>query len=144
MLKPPVSNGTANGVSAVPDVTTEDKALPSPATNSDAVNSNASTANGGASAATATKNKRKKTGAHIVKVEGEDSNTALDCVAENVTGLAASAEVSGDADGLEAENEDEAQVKEALSRPPPVNSEHLPLPWKGRLGYVCLPQVHLI
>lgn len=35
----------------------------------------------------------------------------------------------------EAENEEE--VEEALSRPPPVNSDFLPLPWKGRLGYVC-------
>ncbi|SPQ24944.1 95927458-f189-4cf2-a718-2fdf0e9cdb0c [Thermothielavioides terrestris] len=24
------------------------------------------------------------------------------------------------------------------SRPPPVNSDYLPLPWKGRLGYACL------
>ena len=41
----------------------------------------------------------------------------------------------------EAEDEeevDEEEVKEALSRPPPVNSEYLPLPWKGRLGYACL------
>ena len=39
----------------------------------------------------------------------------------------------------EADNEeitDGEEVKEALSRPPPVNSDYLPLPWKGRLGYV--------
>jgi len=30
----------------------------------------------------------------------------------------------------------EAEITQALSRPPPVNSEYLPLPWKGRLGYV--------
>ncbi|KAF2686964.1 UV-endonuclease UvdE [Lentithecium fluviatile CBS 122367] len=36
------------------------------------------------------------------------------------------------------ENEDEEDVKEALSRSPPVNSDYLPLPWKGRLGYACL------
>lgn len=30
------------------------------------------------------------------------------------------------------------EVKEALERPPPVNSDYLPLPWKGRLGYACL------
>jgi UV DNA damage endonuclease len=35
------------------------------------------------------------------------------------------------------EDADEEEVMEALSRPPPVNSEVLPLPWKGRLGYVC-------
>lgn len=28
------------------------------------------------------------------------------------------------------------ELKEALGRPPPVNSGYLPLPWKGRLGYV--------
>jgi len=39
-------------------------------------------------------------------------------------------------EGDEEANEDE--VREALSRPPPVNSSYLPLPWKGRLGYACL------
>lgn len=39
-----------------------------------------------------------------------------------------------EADGDEEANEEE--IKEALSRPPPVNSDYLPLPWKGRLGYV--------
>ena len=41
----------------------------------------------------------------------------------------------------EAEGEEEAgeeEVTVALSRPPPVNSDYLPLPWKGRLGYACL------
>lgn len=28
------------------------------------------------------------------------------------------------------------ELQEALGRPPPVNSAYLPLPWKGRLGYV--------
>ena len=39
----------------------------------------------------------------------------------------------------EAEGEEEAdeeEIKEAMLRPPPVNSDYLPLPWKGRLGYV--------
>lgn len=31
----------------------------------------------------------------------------------------------------------EEEVKEASSRPPAVNSGYLPLPWIGRLGYVC-------
>lgn len=39
-----------------------------------------------------------------------------------------------EADGEE--EADEEEIKEALSRPPPVNSDYLPLPWKGRLGYV--------
>ncbi|KIY01234.1 uncharacterized protein Z520_02786 [Fonsecaea multimorphosa CBS 102226] len=41
-----------------------------------------------------------------------------------------------EADGDEEANPEE--LKEALSRPPPVNSSYLPLPWKGRLGYACL------
>jgi UV DNA damage endonuclease len=142
ILKAPVSNGAASEGSAS---ATEDKGLPSPATNGDAISSNAHVAKGAASAATAPKNKRKKAGATHVQVEDEDSNIgAVNGAAKNVTGPAANAGVAGDpedADGLEAENEDEAEVKEALSRPPPVNSEYLPLPWKGRLGYVCVLQV---
>lgn len=41
----------------------------------------------------------------------------------------------------EAEGDDDAdpeELKEALSRPPPVHSSYLPLPWKGRIGYACL------
>ena len=41
--------------------------------------------------------------------------------------------------GPEAEGDEEAgeeEITEALARPPPVNSEYLPLPWKRRLGYV--------
>jgi len=41
-----------------------------------------------------------------------------------------------EADGEEEAGEEE--VKEASLRPRPVNSEYLPLPWKGRLGYACL------
>lgn len=42
----------------------------------------------------------------------------------------------------EADQDDEAadpeELKEAMMRPPAVNSPYLPLPWKGRLGYCCL------
>ncbi|KAK7544591.1 UV damage endonuclease uvsE [Phyllosticta citribraziliensis] len=41
-----------------------------------------------------------------------------------------------EADGEEEVGEEE--LKAAVSRPPPVNSDYLPLPWKGRLGYACL------
>ncbi|KAI4193593.1 MAG: hypothetical protein LQ346_003872 [Caloplaca aetnensis] len=42
-----------------------------------------------------------------------------------------------EADGVE--EADEEEIKEALSRAPPINSDYLPLPWKGRkLGYACL------
>lgn len=37
-------------------------------------------------------------------------------------------------DVAEAEEEDTAE--RGANRPPPVNSDTLPLPWKGRLGYV--------
>ena len=37
------------------------------------------------------------------------------------------------------EEADEEEIQAALSRPPPVNSDYLPLPWKGRLGYVGAP-----
>lgn len=50
-------------------------------------------------------------------------------------------ETNGEAYDPEGEGEEEAdeeEVKEALSRPPPVNSNYLPLPWNGRLGYACL------
>ncbi|KAI6859009.1 UV-damage [Hortaea werneckii] len=45
--------------------------------------------------------------------------------------------VDPEAEGEE-EIPDEEEVKEALARPPPVNSDYLPLPWSGRLGYACL------
>lgn len=32
----------------------------------------------------------------------------------------------------------EEDLKDAFSRPPAVNSSYLPLPWKGRLGYVSI------
>ena len=41
------------------------------------------------------------------------------------------------------EEADEGEIQAALSRPPPVNSEILPLPWKGRLGYVNLRNANL-
>jgi UV DNA damage endonuclease len=34
------------------------------------------------------------------------------------------------------EAEDSSAAKKEGARPPPVNSDYLPLPWKGRLGYV--------
>lgn len=37
------------------------------------------------------------------------------------------------------EPEDVSDLKAEGSRPPPVNSDYLPLPWKGRLGYVSCP-----
>ena len=41
-----------------------------------------------------------------------------------------------DPDNDALEEADEEEIQAALSRPPPVNSNYLPLPWKGRIGYV--------
>ena len=43
-----------------------------------------------------------------------------------------------DPEADEEEDADPEEISAALSRPPPVNSSYLPLPWKGRLGYACL------
>ncbi|CAG8959668.1 hypothetical protein HYFRA_00001572 [Hymenoscyphus fraxineus] len=44
-----------------------------------------------------------------------------------------------DPDGDEMGPIEEVDVlKKEAGRPPPVNSDYLPLPWKGRLGYACL------
>ncbi|QSZ35128.1 hypothetical protein DSL72_007993 [Monilinia vaccinii-corymbosi] len=38
----------------------------------------------------------------------------------------------------EGQAEDADAIKLEARRPPPINSDYLPLPWKGRLGYACL------
>lgn len=45
------------------------------------------------------------------------------------------ADPEAEGDEEEADPED---IKAASLRPKPVNSDYLPLPWKGRLGYACL------
>ncbi|KAF1852196.1 UV-endonuclease UvdE [Cucurbitaria berberidis CBS 394.84] len=129
---------TTSGISAASDATTEKK-TPSTGTNGEVISSTARDANGAASATLASRKKAKKAGAQHVKIEvGESNIGAVNGVKENVTGPVAVVDASGDASALDAENEDEIEGKETLSRPPPVNSEYLPLPWKGRLGYACL------
>lgn len=71
------------------------------------------------------KSRGKKASVTKIKIEPEESK-----VSKQPASMADDPEA---ADGLE---EDETEFKEALSRPPPVNSDYLPLPWKGRLGYV--------
>ncbi|KAL3427740.1 UV damage endonuclease UvdE [Phlyctema vagabunda] len=46
--------------------------------------------------------------------------------------------VRGDPDADDGVVEDVDVMKKEAGRPPPVHSEYLPLPWKGRLGYACL------
>ncbi|KAI0157955.1 UV-endonuclease UvdE [Hypoxylon sp. FL1284] len=40
--------------------------------------------------------------------------------------------------GIPVDDVDANGIKQEGGRPPPVNSEYLPLPWRGRLGYACL------
>ncbi|CAI6339572.1 unnamed protein product [Periconia digitata] len=54
---------------------------------------------------------------------------------EETVGVTANPDDNGGEDQGDEPYED---VAEALSRPPPINSDYLPLPWKGRLGYACL------
>ncbi|KAF2036154.1 UV-endonuclease UvdE [Setomelanomma holmii] len=122
-LKANITNGTSNGVSASTNTNSD---IASPATADLPAKQNGKVG-------------RKKAVAQHVKAEPVETNiAAINGAAENVTGPTEDVGIAGDpeaADGLE---EDEAEVKEALSRTPPVNSEYLPLPWKGRLGYACL------
>ncbi|KAK5445114.1 UV-damage endonuclease [Exophiala xenobiotica] len=81
--------------------------------------------------------KKRKTAAIKVKKEAEDVE-----VEEPATPIKkAVKQDDADREDPEAEGEEDAdpeELKEALSRPPPVNSSYLPLPWKGRIGYACL------
>lgn len=82
--------------------------------------------------------KKKKTGAtHVIIEGGESANVAATAV-ECGTAPEGDAGVAGDPEGeaVDGEEGDEVELTRALARPPPINSEYLPLPWKGRLGYV--------
>ncbi len=72
------------------------------------------------------------------KEPGEETKDNATAKAESVTKPkatnAGSEFLDPEAEGDEEADEEELQA--ALSRPPPVNSDYLPLPWKGRLGYV--------
>ncbi|KAI0017171.1 UV-damage endonuclease [Xylariomycetidae sp. FL0641] len=52
--------------------------------------------------------------------------------------LADPAALEKEADGENLPDDDVNAIKKEGARPPPVNSDYLPLPWKGRLGYACL------
>jgi UV DNA damage endonuclease len=92
--------------------------------------------------------KRKKAPSKHVKVDSaEGIDYTLNVSETNVTRETTSGKAATEADvgvlidpedeeGPKAEDEEEEVIKEALSRTPPVNSDYLPLPWKGRLGYV--------
>lgn len=87
--------------------------------------------------------KRKKAPAKHVKVDSaEGIDYTLNVSEANVTRKTTSEKAATEADVgalIDPEDEEEEVIKEALSRTPPVNSDYLPLPWKGRLGYVRCP-----
>jgi UV DNA damage endonuclease len=84
--------------------------------------------------------KRKKAPQQHVKVDSAEADhvAASMCTAPSTDVIVEAVGVAGDPENDDApgEIEDEGEITEALSRPPPVNSDYLPLPWKGRLGYV--------
>lgn len=101
------------------------------------------------------RNKRKQTPSEHVKVDSAaDDNPPVPALLQEAAPLAKDPAQVEETVGLKAdpeseegpkeEEEDEEVVKEALSRPPPVNSDILPLPWKGRLGYVLPPTCRLL
>ena len=76
----------------------------------------------------------------VKPTSGKNASRGVKVKAETVKGTNSTAKAKDpqfldpEAEGEEEANEEEIQA--ALSRPPPVNSDYLPLPWKGRLGYV--------
>ncbi|KAH0347131.1 UV-endonuclease UvdE, partial [Aureobasidium melanogenum] len=88
----------------------------------------------------AKKSKTKKGAAKAgAAVKKEKDDGAVDATPAKKTPVKKTA--NDDMDDPEAEGDEEADEEElsaALARPPPVNSDYLPLPWKGRLGYACL------
>ncbi|QIW97869.1 hypothetical protein AMS68_003387 [Peltaster fructicola] len=78
----------------------------------------------------------------VIKAE-EDADAASVLSTSTVASKAPKKKkATGEAGDPEADEEDEVadpeELKAAMTRPPPVNSPYLPLPWKGRLGYACL------
>lgn len=69
-------------------------------------------------------------------VDGSPDNEVQDADLKGANELGKGSPMDPESDGdvpVEAE-----ELQDALTRAPPVNSSYLPLPWKGRLGYVSL------
>jgi UV DNA damage endonuclease len=87
-------------------------------------------------AETPVKKPRGKRAVKEEQIEGTNGQTAKAISAKKTKKDPDAEPLDPEADGDE--QPDEEELKEALGRPPPVNSDYLPLPWKGRLGYACL------
>ncbi|KAL9588106.1 MAG: hypothetical protein Q9203_003086 [Teloschistes exilis] len=84
----------------------------------------------------ATPTKAPKQGGSAKKTPAEKDQKSVAPVKTNIDHTNEPQFLDPEADGEDEADEEEIQA--ALSRPPPVNSDYLPLPWKGRLGYACL------
>lgn len=73
--------------------------------------------------------------AMAVKTEGNDVRP-VDILDEKAPLSADQAAAALDPESEEDIPVEVGELKAAVGRPPPVNSSYLPLPWKGRLGYV--------
>jgi len=78
------------------------------------------------------KPKKKPTKSSIAAKKGIEEVKAF------VAAQQASDSKPADPDGNDDTPEEPEQIKLQARRPPPVNTDYLPLPWKGRLGYVSL------
>jgi UV DNA damage endonuclease len=68
----------------------------------------------------------------------------VDILNEDVALPAGQAEALLDPESDEDVPVEAEELEEALGRPPPVNSSYLPLPWKGRLGYVSCDALNAV
>ncbi|TGO26709.1 hypothetical protein BPAE_0054g00170 [Botrytis paeoniae] len=96
----------------------------------------------------AKKQKKAPTKSSIAAKKGSDEIKAF--VAEQAAKKAAEKKIKKEDDEdewdkrLDPDGDEEGQAEDAdaikleARRPPPINSDYLPLPWKGRLGYACL------
>ncbi|KMU74025.1 hypothetical protein CISG_10243 [Coccidioides immitis RMSCC 3703] len=91
---------------------------------------------------------RRNVATHNYKISGTESESSLSSAVSDYGETIAAIQANGFAnsktehlDMLDPEIDseepaEEEEVKGAAARPPPVNSDYLPLPWRGRLGYV--------
>lgn len=75
----------------------------------------------------------------IPAIKQEDAEVELKAAEEQREGSPGDPFTGNGTGGDEDEPPKEEELKEAAFRPPPVHSDYLPLPWKGRLGYVRYP-----
>lgn len=78
----------------------------------------------------------------IMATETELDAKPIDVLNGDTTSPAGQAAASLDPESDDDIPLEEDELKDALGRPPPVNSSYLPLPWKGRLGYVSYAALH--